>query len=98
MKTTMLLVKKYGGTRVFVPKTMRKTHHLAFLLGVEEAITLSRHFGGDVIVVAKAVAIERAARNRDIVRNYDAGVPVWGLAQEHNLTERQIYTILSRPE
>ena len=49
-------------------------------------------------MVAKAVAIERAARNRDIVRNYDAGVPVWGLAQEHNLTERQIYTILSRPE
>ena len=92
---TMTLLKKCAGTRLFIPKNMRAQHKLAKLLGFEQANLMSRHFGGETISVARAAKAKRAVRNRGIIRRYDAGEKVPDIAQDMELTERQIYSILS---
>lgn len=89
------LVHACGGTRVFVPRTMRVQHKLATLLGFEQARRLSLHFGGETLTVVRAANLLRRTRNREIVRRYDSGDGVRQLARDNALTERQIYAILS---
>lgn len=96
LPATRKLVETHGGTRVFVPRRLKTQHKLANLLGFEKARRLSAHFGGESLNIARAASIHRAKRNVNIVRCYDAGRRVPSLAQEHGLTERQIYTILSK--
>lgn len=91
----MKLTNELGGTRIFVPRKMKVQHKLATLLGFEQARLLSNHFGGETLTVVRTAHLVRQTRNREIVRRYDSGVGVRQLARENNLTERQIYTILS---
>lgn len=95
LPATMKLVEAYGGTRVYVPKRLGVQHKLANLLGVEQARRLSHYFGGESLTVARAAQALRSERNKAIVRRFDAGETVRSLAQEHHMTERNIYTILS---
>lgn len=92
----MRLVDSCGGTRVFVPRKMKVQHKLATLLGFEQAHLLSRHFGGEALTVVRGAEVIRRARNREIVQKYDKGIGVRQLAREHSMTERQIYSILSK--
>lgn len=94
---TMQLVNTHGGTRLFVPKQVKAQHHLANLLGMEQARRLSDHFGGESLTIPRMANAMRSKRNREIVRRYDGGDSVRILAHAYNLTDRQIYTILSRP-
>lgn len=93
--TTMQIVTAHGGTRLFVPKKIHAQHHLANLLGMEQARRLSKHFGGESLTIPRMASAIRAKRNREIVRRYDAGDSVRVLAHAYGLTDRQIYTILS---
>ncbi|MBF0370679.1 MAG: hypothetical protein HQL52_14600 [Magnetococcales bacterium] len=95
LEGAMTLVKSCGGTRLFIPKRIRAQHKLAQLLGIERARRLSLRFGGETLMIVRAVKAMRQARNREIIRRYDAGIPVRTLAQEYDLTERAIYAILS---
>lgn len=95
---TIELIKAYGGTRVFIPKNMKTQHKLANLLGLEQARRLSHYFGGESLSIARAASGIRMERNKTIVHRYDAGEGVGSLAMAFQLTERQIYTILSRTE
>ena len=97
LNPTLAVVKAYGGTRLFVPKRMGTQHHLANLLGLEQARRLSNHFGGENLTIPRMATAMRTQRNREIVRRYDAGESVRVLAQAYHLTDRQIYTILSQP-
>ena len=98
LASTIELIKSYGGTRVFIPKNMKTQHKLANLLGLEQARRLSHYFGGESLSIARAASSIRSERNKTIVRRYDAGEGVGSLAIEFQLTERQIYTILSKTE
>ncbi|GAB0056720.1 hypothetical protein SIID45300_01031 [Candidatus Magnetaquicoccaceae bacterium FCR-1] len=91
----MHLVENCGGTRVFVPRKMRVQHKLVTLLGFEQARKLSQYFGGETLTVVRNAQLLRRERNREIIRRYDAGTGVRQLALDNNLTERQIYAILS---
>ncbi|WP_227657393.1 Mor transcription activator family protein [Candidatus Magnetaquicoccus inordinatus] len=93
---TRKIVRKYHGTRIFIPRTPRVQHHLATLLGMAQAWLLSEHFGGETISVPRMANLLRVQRNRDIVRRYDSGEAVRHLAHEYQLTDRQIYAILTR--
>ncbi|MBF0402285.1 MAG: helix-turn-helix domain-containing protein [Magnetococcales bacterium] len=95
--STLQLVKSHGGTRLFIPKQAKVQHHLADLLGIEQARRLSNHFGGESLTIPRMANAMRGKRNREIVRRYDRGESVRVLAHAYNLTDRQIYTILSRP-
>ncbi|MBF0184292.1 MAG: hypothetical protein HQM06_07875 [Magnetococcales bacterium] len=90
------IVRQYHGTRIFVPRTATTQHHLANLLGMAQARLLSEHFGGDTLTVPRLANLLRHQRNREIVRRYDQGEAVRGLAREYQLTDRQIYAILTR--
>ncbi|MBF0340713.1 MAG: helix-turn-helix domain-containing protein [Magnetococcales bacterium] len=92
----MKFVEAVGGTRVFIPKNMKAQHRLANLLGIEQARKLSLNFGGETLTVARAAELQRKVRNREIIRRYNEGANVRELARENNLTERQIYAILSK--
>ncbi|MBF0368569.1 MAG: hypothetical protein HQL52_03840 [Magnetococcales bacterium] len=92
------MIKKYKGTRLFIPKKFSAQHALAELLGIEQARRLGKRFGGEVLMIPQAKKAFRTIRNRKIVRRYDEGVPVRRLAVEYDLTERSIYVILSDPK
>ncbi|MEO5364032.1 MAG: hypothetical protein H7838_10485 [Magnetococcus sp. DMHC-8] len=95
LETTLQVVKAHGGTRLFIPKKAKTQHHLANLLGLEQARLLSGHFGGESVTIPRMASAMRTRRNREIVRRYDAGDSVRMLAHAYSLTDRQIYTILS---
>jgi Mor family transcriptional regulator len=90
------LLNKCAGTRLFIPKNMKAQHKLSKLLGLEKANLMSGHFGGETISIARAAKARRAVRNKEIIRRYDAGERVPDIAQDVELTERQIYSILSQ--
>lgn len=93
---TITLLKQCAGTRLFIPKHMTVQHKLAKFLGIEQATRMSRHFGGETLSIARAARAKRVARNREIIRRYDSGEKVADIAHEVELTERQIYSILSQ--
>jgi Mor family transcriptional regulator len=92
----MTLLDRCAGTRLFIPKNMKAQHKLSKLLGLEQANLMSRHFGGETISIVRAARAKRAVRNKEIIRLYDAGTRVPDIAQEMELTERQIYSILNQ--
>ncbi|MBF0454217.1 MAG: hypothetical protein HQL72_05285 [Magnetococcales bacterium] len=92
----MTLLNHCAGTRLFIPKKIKIQHKLSQLLGLEQAQLMSRYFGGETLSIARAAKAKRANRNREIIRLYDSGGKVPDIARKMELTERQIYTILSR--
>lgn len=93
---TMALVRRYGGTRLYVPKMMTEDHSLAQLLGYENAVALSGEYGGDEhFDIPKAERALMFVRDRRIVgaRGHRSARD---LAIEHRLTERGVYKILAR--
>lgn len=96
MDGAMNLVRGFGGIRIFVPKRLRADHRLVVSLGLEAAQRLSHYFGGEILAVPRAVKALQQRRNREIISQYGRSVSVRLLAQEHQLTERQIYSILAK--
>lgn len=98
---TMALVRHYGGKVVRIPDgSGRPGPFSAWIeahLGAEAALGLSATFGGEALAVPKLAAQARAARNRLLVKDYDAGLGMLELVRKYDLTERQIRTILNRP-
>lgn len=90
------LISLAGGLAIRIPKNPPLDGPLAELPLPAQA-ALARHFGGDVVYVPKCDAAARAARDREIVALYDAGVSVKEIARRYRLTERWVYEILGRP-
>lgn len=97
LEKTLELVGHCGGTRVFIPRSMRETHRLAQLLGLRAARQLSHHFGGECLSIVRGAPAQREMRNRKIIDQYNKGEKVADIARSFALTERRIYTILSDP-
>lgn len=95
MEAAMALLDKFAGIRLFIPKHVGVEHFLSQKLGHEAAQKLSRIYGGETLTIPRAVRAKRRLRNLAIVAHYDRGASVRQLAGEYQLTERQIYTILS---
>lgn len=90
------LVQVAGGLALRIPKNPPLDGPLAELPPpVQEA--LARYAGGDVLYIPKCDGAARAARDREIVALYDAGVSVKEIARRYRLTERWVYEILGRP-
>jgi hypothetical protein len=90
------LLSSYGGTRLFIPRRLKAQHKLANLLGLEAARKMSAYFGGETLTIVRGSQAKKAIRNREIIHRYDQGEKVPMLALAFELTERQIYTILSK--
>lgn len=72
---------------------------LAEIVGVENALKISREFGGLWISIPKLDSLKKEVRDAGIRAEYDAADgsrtdTVRRLARKHDLTSRQIYNIL----
>lgn len=66
---------------------------IAELIGIENYIKLSKHFGGDnSLYIQKFSEISKNARNREIRKKYN-GYNIPFLANYYDLSERQIRLI-----
>lgn len=92
----MLLVERFGGVRIFIPKQVGREHVLVWTLGWEMARLLCRHFGGETINVPRASRAMQSLRNRHLVARHRQGATVRELAQSSGLTERRVYAILAQ--
>jgi hypothetical protein len=92
LPATLTLVRHYGGTRLWVPLTMKPDHVLARLLGFDTAALLARHYGDtrQHFDIPRAAEALRALRNRHIRAQKALGKSRRELAREHALTERAI--------
>lgn len=93
---TLKLAKTYGGTRIHVPVDMNTHHKFATLLGMEQAQKMRAAFQGETIVIAQCTNYFKQQRNTEIIKQYNNNTSTHTLARENGLTERQIYTILSK--
>jgi len=94
MAATLKLVAKYGGVRLYVPKTLRPDHDLVEIIGRELAEEIKQRFGGEVLEIPKATLANAALRNISIRQEYEF-LSQRQLALKYNTTERNIRRILS---
>lgn len=88
------IMANYGGTRLYVPKSVAASHPLAELIGIDAAQALAASYGGEVhLDIPKGDAIRRSERDERIACEREAGESVSSLARRYRLTERQIRTI-----
>lgn len=93
MAAMLKLVAKYGGVRLYVPKTIATGHDLVELIGRQAAETLADHFGGEMLEIPKALLANVALRNVEIKQEYKY-LSQRQLALKYNLTERQVRNIV----
>jgi hypothetical protein len=93
---TLVLVRHYGGTRVYVPREIGPEHPLARLIGFEAAHRLAQHYGGLMqhFDVPRALDAMIQVRNREIRRKASMGMSHRLLALEYRMTERHVRNIL----
>jgi len=98
LPAALILVKNYGGSRLYIPKSINKGHYIHKIIGTRAAKNLSLYYGGDTLSVPKAAVAVRAARDRSIKQRYSNGTSASSLAREYNLTERRVWDILKQPD
>ncbi|MBF0448444.1 MAG: hypothetical protein HQL67_09610 [Magnetococcales bacterium] len=96
LQGALTLLNRCGGTRLFIPRRLKAQHKLADLLGLEAARLMSAYFGGETLTIVRGSRAKKLARNRSLIRRYNGGERVAELAVAFELTERQVYTILSK--
>ncbi|MFZ6748538.1 Mor transcription activator family protein [Undibacterium sp. Ren11W] len=96
LQATLVLVRHYGGVRLYVPMLMTPEHILSRLIGFETALKLASEFGGiDHFDIPRATGALRLVRNRQIADKYVKGKSLRNLALEYAMTERAIVKILA---
>jgi Mor family transcriptional regulator len=95
LQATLVLVKSYGGTRLYVPKRFDSDHPIVKLIGHEQAARFFEKFGGqDQFDFPKGEIAVKAARDKQIRGQRADGATHARLAVTHGLSERQIRNIL----
>lgn len=90
----LTMLQAFPGIRLFIPKKVPDGHVLIEKIGKALAEKLSVHFGGETLTIPRGAKVLRMARNKEIIKKYDAKMTVRELVGEYKLTERQVYTIL----
>jgi Mor family transcriptional regulator len=88
------LLERFAGVSVRIPKRPRLEHPLTHALGWDDACTLSRAYGGELLAMPNGKAARLALRNEAIRAERRAGVSTAALARRFDLTERQIYSVI----
>ena len=94
LPATLILVRSYGGIRLYVPKQFDPSHPIVKLVGHEAAMKLVETYGGDEhFDIPKGEIAVKAARDKQIRAERAGGATHARLAVKHDLTERQIRNI-----
>lgn len=92
LEATLCLLEMFGGIRIYIPKKIDQNHKL-WKLGFNAVAFLMDMYGGTFLSVPKASRLQQWHRNREIVeRRKKKSVRL--IAEEFNLTERQVWQIL----
>lgn len=92
----LTIIKRWGGTRLYIHERMTAERPLARAIGVARASELAAIYGRDEIPVPRAARRLTALRNAAIRAAFAAGEQsAPRLARDHHLTERQIRYIIA---
>lgn len=95
-----VLVKTYGGTIIYVPTGQnpngKRKNELIELLGTDAAGELMRNYGAERLTIPRCQADFRDERDRQIIAEFNAGMPAGRLARRYCMTERNVRNILKR--
>jgi len=94
----IVLVKHYGGLELKVPQRFDPDSHLVRLIGEEPTLAMINRYCGDKVYISKLDMVLRLQRNIEIAQRLEAGQSARRLARIYNLSERQIWKIVKRPE
>ncbi|GBL46460.1 hypothetical protein SFMTTN_2274 [Sulfuriferula multivorans] len=95
-EATAKLVTQYGGTRLYLPATIKPEHPLCQLLGQEIAQKLAGEFSGLSVEIPRGVKLLIRQRNTLIFADRALGISHRQLALKYRLTERSIREILNQ--
>lgn len=98
LNAALNIVEQCGGTRLFVPKKMKKAHWLLTSIGAEQFEKLIAVYQGMEIEIPRCYAAMAALREREIYASAAAGATNSELAREFGYTERGIRKIKRRVE
>lgn len=89
------LWQHYPGVRVYIPEphTLTPEHPLVKRIGMDSALTLSRHYPSENILVAKAHRARTMIRNFLIRKLNREGAKYAELGIRYDLSDRQILSI-----
>lgn len=84
------LCKRFGGTRIYVPRRIGEHHPIYVALGCEGAAALAAYAGGGDIDVPM-----QAARRERVIALYSKGTLTRGqIALETSYSERHVYRLI----
>lgn len=76
---------------------VKNLHLLKNLLGEDLFLTVADILAGQRVSFPKRIdSLDKAGRNRAILKDYDAGVKISDLMQKYELEQSQIYKIIEK--
>jgi Mor family transcriptional regulator len=90
----LVLVEMFGGSRLYVPKSVGEEHRL-WCLGNEVLKNLIAIFGGNFLQIPRAARLKKWERNQKIAEAHQ-NRSIAKIAKEFDLTERQVWAILRK--
>ncbi|POZ51683.1 Mor transcription activator family protein [Methylovulum psychrotolerans] len=96
VKSTLILVKQYGGSHIEIPNKAKSSHTLANLIGMNDLAALCHVYGGSYLDLPRCIRLMSLSRDIEILQDYNAGLSRPKMAIKHQLTERSIRKILMR--
>lgn len=95
IQAVLLLIAKYGGTRLYVPLDPKENHPIEQLIGSHSLMKLAQRYGGDTLEIPRALIANISARNVQIKQEYHI-LSQSQLARKYGMTERQIRNIVTK--
>lgn len=98
LQSTMALVRRWGGLRVYFPTPERVTedHPYAAVIGTDALLKLAKEYGGlPHFQLPKAERALQAVRNARIAEDYATNKTAREIAAEYGLTEGQVVRIVA---
>lgn len=95
LEAVLILIDKFGGTAIWVPKNSKPDHRYSLLIGFEAFQKLTRYYGDTSVEIDRCVALIRDARNQKI-KDDSKALTNRDIAQKYSTTERHIRRILSK--
>lgn len=82
------LLRKYGGRRIWVPKTAASDRVLAQVVGLKALAALVEHYAGEMLELPSDEKLLIQMRNRMLIARRDEGASYAELAQEFGVSRR----------
>jgi hypothetical protein len=94
-EAAIALFIRFGGRHLRIPITSNPNHIIDQAIGSDKANVLRRLFASEVITIPSGKLLLIKIRNKQIIRDYQAGMTQADIATKYHLTERQINHIVN---